>query len=184
MLRPGADLIREHGGLHEFMHWRGPILTDSGGFQVWSLTERRKISEEGVEFRAPTDGSKVFLSPESVMRVQADLGSDIQMVFDECTDYPVAEPVAAKSMELSLRWARRCRDEFDRLGSPAAGAAIFGIVQGGMYADLRARSLDGLSRSVSTAWRSGGCRSARPRTSACACWTASRRGYRSTRRAT
>jgi queuine tRNA-ribosyltransferase len=144
MLRPGADLIRDHGGLHKFMHWGGPILTDSGGFQVWSLTERRKISEEGVEFRAPTDGSKVFLSPESVMRVQADLGSDIQMVFDECTDYPVAEPVARKSMELSLRWARRCRDEFDRLDSPAAGAAIFGIVQGGMYEDLRARSLDGL----------------------------------------
>jgi len=144
LLRPGNELIRDHGGLHRFMHWDGPILTDSGGFQVWSLTERRKISEQGVEFSAPTDGSKVFLSPESVMGVQADLGSDIQMIFDECTDYPVAESVARESMELSLRWARRCRDEFDRLGSAKRGQAIFGIVQGGMYEDLRSRSLEGL----------------------------------------
>jgi len=146
LLRPGSELIRAHGGLHGFMHWDGPILTDSGGFQVWSLAERRKISEVGVEFRAPTDGSKVVLSPESVMQAQGDLGSDIQMVFDECTDYPVAESVARQSMELSLRWAQRCRDEFDRLGSADRGSAIFGIVQGGMYADLRSRSLDGLLR--------------------------------------
>ncbi|MBT8441760.1 MAG: tRNA guanosine(34) transglycosylase Tgt [Gammaproteobacteria bacterium] len=144
LLRPGNELIRDHGGLHRFMHWDGPILTDSGGFQVWSLTERRKITEQGVEFSAPTDGSKVFLSPESVMQVQADLGSDIQMIFDECTDYPVAESVALESMELSLRWARRCRDEFDRLDSAARGQAIFGIVQGGMYEHLRSRSLEGL----------------------------------------
>jgi len=144
LMRPGSELIRDHGGLHEFMHWDGPILTDSGGFQVWSLTERRKISEQGVEFQAPTDGSRVFLSPESVMQVQADLGSDIQMVFDECTDYPVAESVARDSMELSLRWARRCRDEFDRLGSGGRGLALFGIVQGGMYEALRTRSLEGL----------------------------------------
>ena len=144
LLRPGSELIREHGGLHGFMHWDGPILTDSGGFQVWSLTERRQISEQGVEFRAPTDGSKVFLSPESVMQVQSDLGSDIQMIFDECTDYPVDEQVARESMELSLRWARRCRDEFDRLGSAGRGSAVFGIVQGGMYESLRSASLDGL----------------------------------------
>ena len=144
LMRPGSELIRDHGGLHEFMHWDGPILTDSGGFQVWSLTERRKITEQGVEFQAPTDGSKVFLSPESVMQVQADLGSDIQMVFDECTDYPVAESVAQDSMELSLRWARRCRDEFDRLGSAERGLSLFGIVQGGMYEELRTRSLEGL----------------------------------------
>ncbi len=144
LLRPGSELIRAHGGLHDFMHWDGPILTDSGGFQVWSLTQRRKITEEGVEFRAPTDGRRVVLTPESVMRVQADLGSDIQMVFDECTDYPVSETEARESMELSLRWARRCRDEFQRLDSAGHGAAIFGIVQGGMYPELRARSLDGL----------------------------------------
>ncbi|MFQ5634689.1 MAG: tRNA guanosine(34) transglycosylase Tgt [Gammaproteobacteria bacterium] len=144
LLRPGSKLISAHGGLGEFMHWDGPILTDSGGFQVWSLTERRKITEQGVEFRAPTDGSKVFLSPESVMQVQADLGSDIQMVFDECTDYPVPEATARESMELSLRWARRCREEFDRLGGAARGAAVFGIVQGGMHTELRSRSLDGL----------------------------------------
>ncbi|MFW2404135.1 MAG: tRNA guanosine(34) transglycosylase Tgt, partial [Gammaproteobacteria bacterium] len=144
LLRPGNELIRDHGGLHRFMHWDGPILTDSGGFQVWSLTERRKITEAGVEFSAPTDGSKVFLSPESVMQVQADLGSDIQMIFDECTDYPVAESVARDSMDLSLRWARRCRDEFDRIGSAQRGQAVFGIVQGGMYEELRSRSLEGL----------------------------------------
>jgi queuine tRNA-ribosyltransferase len=144
LMRPGNELIRAHGGLHKFMHWDGPILTDSGGFQVWSLTERRKITEQGVEFQAPTDGSKVFLSPESVMQVQADLGSDIQMIFDECTDYPVTESAARDSMELSLRWARRCRDEFDRLASAGRGLALFGIVQGGMYEELRTRSLEGL----------------------------------------
>ena len=144
LLRPGSDLIRELGGLHRFMNWSRPILTDSGGFQVWSLTKRRKIGEEGVEFRAPTDGSKVRLTPERVMQVQSDLGSDIQMIFDECTDYPVSEADARTSMELSLRWAKRSRDEFSRLDSGARGAAIFGIVQGGMYSDLRGESLAGL----------------------------------------
>ena len=144
LLRPGSELIRAHGGLHRFMHWSRPILTDSGGFQVWSLTARRKITEDGVEFRAPTDGSLIFLSPENVMEAQAQLCSDIQMVFDECTDYPVSEDVARQSMELSLRWAKRSRDEFNRLGSVEAGSAIFGIVQGGVYAELRSASLDGL----------------------------------------
>ena len=144
MLRPGSELIRELGGLHKFMNWSRPILTDSGGFQVWSLTKRRKITEEGVEFRAPTDGSKVMLTPESVMQIQADLGSDIQMIFDECTDYPASEADVRRSMELSLRWAKRSRDAFSRLGSAATGSAIFGIVQGGMYPELRTESLENL----------------------------------------
>jgi queuine tRNA-ribosyltransferase len=144
MLRPGSERIQRLGGLHRFMHWDGPILTDSGGFQVWSLTERRKLSEQGVEFQAPTDGSRVFLSPERSMAVQAELGSDIQMIFDECTDYPASLDQARESMALSLRWARRSRDEFDRLQSGAQGAAVFGIVQGGMYPELRSESLAGL----------------------------------------
>ncbi|MAF82702.1 MAG: tRNA guanosine(34) transglycosylase Tgt [Gammaproteobacteria bacterium] len=144
LLRPGHELIRELGGLHRFMHWTRPILTDSGGFQVWSLTKRRKIAEQGVTFQAPTDGSTVVLTPESVMQVQADLGSDIQMIFDECTDYPVSEPVARESMELSLRWAKRSRDAFIALGSAERGAAVFGIVQGGMFQALRTASLEGL----------------------------------------
>lgn len=144
LLRPGSQLIRELGGLHRFMNWSGPILTDSGGFQVWSLTERRKISERGVEFRAPTDGNLVFLSPESVMQVQRDFGSDIQMVFDECTEYPATEADVRKSMQLSLRWAERSRAEFDALGGGDAGQVVFGIVQGGMYPEQRAESLAGL----------------------------------------
>jgi queuine tRNA-ribosyltransferase len=144
MLRPGSALVRDLGGLHRFMHWEGPILTDSGGFQVWSLAERRKLTEEGVEFRAPTDGSLVFLSPERSMQVQAELGSDIQMIFDECTDYPCSEADARQSMELSLRWARRSRDAFDMHGSGQAGACVFGIVQGGMYEALREASVAGL----------------------------------------
>jgi queuine tRNA-ribosyltransferase len=144
LLRPGVDIVREHGGLHRFMNWPGPILTDSGGFQVWSLAARRKVTEDGVEFRAPTDGSLVFLSPETVMEVQAGLGSDIQMIFDECTDYPATQKVARDSMELSLRWARRSRDAFEKCGSASNGAAVFGIIQGGMFTDLRAASLEGL----------------------------------------
>ena len=144
MLRPGAERIQELGGLGKFMHWSGPILTDSGGFQVWSLAARRKITEEGAEFRAPTDGSRVFLSPETVMEVQAQLGSDIQMIFDECTGYPEQQSVVRESMELSLRWARRSRDAFNKLGSAARGAALFGIVQGGMFSDIRTASLEGL----------------------------------------
>ena len=142
LLRPGPDIMRAHGGLHGFMHWDKPILTDSGGFQVWSLTERRKLSEEGVEFNAPTDGSKIMLTPEVSMEMQHALGSDIQMIFDECTDYPATEQEARRSMELSLRWAQRSRDRFDSLDNP--DRALFGIVQGGMYNELRSESLDGL----------------------------------------
>jgi queuine tRNA-ribosyltransferase len=144
MLRPGPEILRRLGGLHGFMRWRRPLLTDSGGFQVWSLAEGRKIREEGVEFRAPTDGSLVFLSPERAMEVQSALGCDIQMIFDECTDYPATEAVARASMELSLRWAARSRDAFRVQGSPERGLALFGIVQGGMYTGLRSASLEGL----------------------------------------
>jgi queuine tRNA-ribosyltransferase len=140
-LRPGMDVIRAHGDLHRFMHWEGPILTDSGGFQVFSLAELRKITEAGVHFRSPINGDKVFLSPEISMQVQRDLGADIVMVFDECTPYPATEDEARKSMELSLRWAARSRAEFDRLENPNA---LFGIVQGGMHDALRRESLAGL----------------------------------------
>ena len=139
MLRPGAAIVRQHGGLHGFMHWDRPILTDSGGFQVWSLAHRRKITEEGVGFRSPVDGSPVFLSPESSMEVQRDLGSDVVMIFDECTPSPATESEARESMELSLRWARR-----SRIAHGENPAALFGIVQGGMYANLRQESLQGL----------------------------------------
>jgi len=144
MLRPGGEIVQSLGGLHGFMHWDKPILTDSGGFQVWSLETRNKVSEHGVEFRAPTDGSLVFLSPERAMEVQAQLGGDIQMIFDECTSYPATELQARASMELSLRWARRSRIAFDAGVAAASGAALFGIVQGGMYEQLRSESLAGL----------------------------------------
>ncbi len=140
-LRPGMEVIRAHGDLHRFMHWEGPILTDSGGFQVFSLADLRKITEEGVHFRSPINGDKVFLSPEISMQVQHALGADIVMVFDECTPYPATLEEARKSMELSLRWADRSRAEFDRL---ASGNALFGIVQGGMHDQLRRESLAGL----------------------------------------
>ncbi len=139
MLRPGTDIIRKLGDLHDFMHWQGPILTDSGGFQVFSLGDMRKITEQGVAFRSPVNGSKVFLGPEESMQVQAALGSDIVMIFDECTPYPASEREARASMELSLRWARRSREAHG-----ANPSALFGIVQGGMYPDLRAESLAGL----------------------------------------
>jgi queuine tRNA-ribosyltransferase len=139
MLRPGEGVVRAHGGLHGFMHWERPILTDSGGFQVWSLAQMRKISEEGVRFASPVDGSPVFLSPERSMEVQRALDSDVVMVFDECTPYPATEAEARASMELSLRWAARCRTA--HADNPAA---LFGIVQGGMYPALRAESLEGL----------------------------------------
>jgi queuine tRNA-ribosyltransferase len=138
-LRPGTDIIEKHGGLHRFMGWSGPILTDSGGFQVYSLAEMRKLTEEGVHFRSPIDGSKVFLSPEESMRIQHALDSDIVMIFDECTPYPATESEAAKSMELSLRWAARSRRAHE--GNPNA---LFGIVQGGVYPGLRERSARGL----------------------------------------
>jgi len=138
MLRPGTDVIRAHGGLHGFMHWSGPILTDSGGFQVFSLAELRKLTEAGVNFRSPVNGDAVFLSPEISMQVQAALNSDIVMAFDECPPYPATEQQARTSMELSMRWARRSRDEFTRLANPNA---LFGIVQGGTYLGLRHESL-------------------------------------------
>jgi queuine tRNA-ribosyltransferase len=139
MLRPGVDIIRAHGGLHEFMHWPGPILTDSGGFQVFSLDTMRRVAEEGVSFRSPVNGDPVFLSPERAIEIQQVFGADIAMVFDECTSYPVDEAMARASMELSLRWAKRCRAAHTR---PAT--ALFGIIQGGMYESLRDRSLEGL----------------------------------------
>ncbi|MDH4167155.1 MAG: tRNA guanosine(34) transglycosylase Tgt [Gammaproteobacteria bacterium] len=138
MLRPGADVIRAHGGLHGFMHWPGPILTDSGGFQVFSLAQLRKLTEAGVNFRSPVNGDAVFLSPEISMQVQAALNSDIVMAFDECPPYPATEQQARTSMELSMRWALRSRDEFLRL---ANRNALFGIVQGGTYLGLRHESL-------------------------------------------
>jgi len=147
MLRPGTDIVRRHGGLHEFMHWSGPILTDSGGFQVFSLAELRKLSEEGVRFRSPVDGDEVLLTPERSMEVQHDLGADVTMIFDECTPYPATEAEARESMELSLRWAARSRRRFDELKErePERGEALFGIVQGGVHDNLRLASLTGLT---------------------------------------
>ncbi|MGH8496760.1 MAG: tRNA guanosine(34) transglycosylase Tgt [Gammaproteobacteria bacterium] len=139
MLRPGAEIVRAHGGLHGFMHWDGPILTDSGGFQVWSLAASAKVGEAGVRFRSPVDGDLVELGPERSIEVQHALGADIIMVFDECTPYPAAEVEVRASMELSLRWAARCRHAHG--GHPAA---LFGIVQGGVYPALRDTSLSGL----------------------------------------
>jgi len=146
MLRPGTDIVRRHGGLHEFMNWPGPILTDSGGFQVFSLAEMRKLTEEGVRFRSPVNGDEVFLTPEKSMEVQHELNSDVAMIFDECTPYPATESEARESMELSLRWARRSRDRFDalKLEEPDRGEALFGIIQGGIYDDLRDESLNAL----------------------------------------
>ncbi len=138
-LRPGTDIIAAHGGLHDFMGWDGPILTDSGGFQVFSLGAMRKITEAGVAFQSPVDGAKVFLDPETSMGIQRSLGSDIVMIFDECTPYPATEAEARESMELSLRWAERSQSAHG--DSPAA---LFGIVQGGMYPGLRTESLAGL----------------------------------------
>lgn len=140
-LRPGTGVIKAHGDLHDFMNWKKPILTDSGGFQVFSLGKIRKIKEEGVHFRHPINGSPIFLSPEISMQIQRDLGSDIVMSFDECTPYPATEEYARKSMELSMRWARRSRDEFDRLENPNA---LFGIVQGGCFENLRRQSVEKL----------------------------------------
>jgi queuine tRNA-ribosyltransferase len=146
-LRPGMDVLRQFGGLHRFETWSRPILTDSGGFQVWSLGAMRKISEEGVRFASPVNGDKLFLTPEISMQIQHVLNSDIAMQFDECTPYQTEGRLttpqqAADSMRLSLRWARRCRDEFLRLENPNA---LFGIVQGGMFEDLREESLGELA---------------------------------------
>ena len=139
MLRPGTEVIKEHGDLHDFTQWQGPILTDSGGFQVFSLGDMRKISEQGVRFKSPIDGSPVFIDPETSIQVQGDLGSDVVMIFDECTPYPATEPEADKSMQLSLRWAERSKNAHG--DNPSA---LFGIVQGGMYEHLRDKSLAGL----------------------------------------
>lgn len=139
MLRPGTEIINLHGDLHDFMHWDGPILTDSGGFQVFSLAEMRKITEDGVTFQSPVDGAKVSLTPERSMEVQRKLGSDIVMIFDECTPYPATYDEALSSMELSMRWAARSRKAHGDSSS-----ALFGIVQGGMYPELRKRSAEGL----------------------------------------
>ncbi|MFU2136073.1 tRNA guanosine(34) transglycosylase Tgt [Gallibacterium anatis] len=140
-LRPGQEIMRKHGDLHDFMQWHRPILTDSGGFQVFSLGKLRKITEEGVKFQNPINGERIFLSPEKSMEIQYDLGSDIVMIFDECTPYPSTFEYAKNSMELSLRWAKRCRIHFDKLGNKNA---LFGIIQGGVHENLRQISLDGL----------------------------------------
>ncbi len=140
-ITPGTEVIKAHGDLHDFMHWQGPILTDSGGFQVFSLGDMRKISEKGVDFRSPKDGAKIFMGPEESMQIQKDLGSDIVMIFDECTPYPADKPTADQSMQLSLRWAQRSKDAHCALDN---NNALFGIVQGGMYEDLRLQSATAL----------------------------------------
>ena len=139
-LRPGTEVIRAHGDLHDFMSWEGPILTDSGGFQVFSLDELRKVTEDGVVFKSPVNGDRVFLDPETSMQIQRDLGSDVVMIFDECTPYPATEAEAERSMQLSLRWAQRSKEAHG--DNPAA---LFGIIQGGMYPELRKRSLAALA---------------------------------------
>jgi queuine tRNA-ribosyltransferase len=144
-LRPGLEIIGAHQGLHRFMHWERPILTDSGGFQVFSLAKLRRLTEAGVAFRSPVDGAEVFLSPEESMRIQRVLGSDVAMQFDECTPYPATERAARESMELSLRWARRSRDAYVDAATGAPHGALFGIVQGGMYRALREASCAGLT---------------------------------------
>jgi len=140
-LRPGTDIIEQHGDLHDFMNWPGPILTDSGGFQVFSLGKMRKITEQGVHFNSPVNGAKIFMGPEESMDVQRKLGADIVMIFDECTPYPASHEVAAESMRLSLRWAERSKHAHG--DNPAA---LFGIVQGGMYEDLRQESAEALTQ--------------------------------------
>ena len=140
-LRPGLEVMAKHGGLHQFMNWSKPILTDSGGFQVWSLGDLRKISEEGVAFQSPVNGDRLFLTPEESMRIQTTLNSDIVMVFDECTPFPATFDETADSMRLSLRWAKRSHRAFHEAGN---SNALFGIVQGGMVEALRAESVAGL----------------------------------------
>ncbi len=141
MLRPGMEVIKAHEGLHRFMHWEGPILTDSGGFQVWSLGKLRKLSEQGVLFQSPVDGARIFLGPEESMAVQQALAAEIIMIFDECTQHPATEQEARASMELSLRWAER-----SKIAHGNHASALFGIIQGGMYEHLRDISLTGLKQ--------------------------------------
>jgi queuine tRNA-ribosyltransferase len=151
MLRPGTEVIQAHGDLHDFMNWSRPILTDSGGFQVFSLGAMRKISEQGVDFKNPINGDKVFLGPEEAIAVQHKLGSDIVMVFDECTPYPADEMVARESMELSMRWSIRCKEAHGN-----STAALFGIVQGGMYPELRSESIAHLKETGFDGYAIGG----------------------------
>ncbi len=146
MLRPGTEVIAAHGGLHGFMHWQRPILTDSGGFQVFSLAGMRKISEQGVRFASPVDGSQVRLTPEDSMDVQRALGSDIAMAFDDCTAWPASEAQARDSMERSMRWAARSKAHYYRAEPAPPRGELFGIIQGGMYLPLRQASLEALMR--------------------------------------
>jgi queuine tRNA-ribosyltransferase len=154
-LRPGEQIIRDLGGLHRFMHWDGPILTDSGGFQVWSLAELRKLTEEGVHFASPVNGDRVFLSPEKSIAIQHALGSDIVMQFDECTPYPASYAQAETSMQLSARWAARCKIAHEEADTAGKGA-LFGIVQGGMHPELRAESLARLTETGFDGYAVGG----------------------------
>ncbi|MDC0499091.1 tRNA guanosine(34) transglycosylase Tgt [Candidatus Pseudothioglobus singularis] len=140
-ITPSTEVIEAHGDLHDFMNWQGPILTDSGGFQVFSLGKMRKITEEGVAFRSPKDGSSIFMGPEESVQIQHKLGSDIVMIFDDCTAYPAEKNVVDQSMQLSLRWAKRSLIEHKRLNNKNA---LFGIVQGGMHRDLRVHSVESL----------------------------------------
>ena len=157
-LRPGTDVIAKHGGLHRFMGWDGPLLTDSGGFQVFSLGALRKITEEGVKFASPINGDRLLLTPEESMRVQRALDSDIAMIFDDCTPYPATHKQAEKSMHLSLRWAERSRRAFE-----GSRNALFGIVQGGVYEDLREQSLAGLTAMGFDGYAIGGLAVGEPR---------------------
>jgi len=141
-LRPGVEIIEKAGGLHKFMGWNKPIISDSGGYQVFSLADLRKISEEGVEFQSHIDGARHFLSPEKIIEIQIGLASDIIMCFDECTPYPCEKDYARQSMELTLRWARRCKEEFNDRHSSPNSQWLFGIIQGGMHKDLRKRSTE------------------------------------------
>ena len=157
LLRPGIEVIRAHGGLHRFMHWERPILTDSGGFQVWSLQTLRKLTETGVEFRSPVNGDLILLTPERSIEMQHALGSDIVMVFDECTAYPAERAAVRESLQLSLRWAKRSRAAFDDLKARGPGdSALFGIVQGGVFPELRRESLEGLRETDFAGYAVGG----------------------------
>lgn len=177
-LRPGSDIIREAGGLHKFMNWDKPILTDSGGFQVFSLSDRRKIEEEGVHFRSHLDGSKLFLSPEKAMDIQHDLGSDIMMAFDECPPFPAEKKYVKDSIERTTRWAERCLTHHVKEGHDR-NQALFGIVQGVEYSDLRAQSAKDLVAMDFPGYSIGGLSSESRSRSCTACW---RRRYHSFRR--
>ena len=170
-LRPSTKVIEKFGGLHNFMHWQKPILTDSGGFQVWSLAKMRKIKEEGVEFQSHIDGKKIFLSPESCMEIQAILGSDIAMVLDECPPYPCDYDYAKSSMELSLRWAERCKKWVQKNNPQSSDGKQFhfGIIQGSIYADLRKESAIQLSKMDFDGYAVGGISVGEPENEMLAC---------------